>query len=56
MVEFTDTGFANVRQVVDKLASMLPDTIPDRAIVSFTIRNLDKGQAVTYEKQKGKGF
>lgn len=51
-----DIGFRNVKEVVSRLASMVPDDIPDRAIVQFRIDNLDKGQSVVYEHQKGKGF
>ncbi len=56
LAKFTDVGFNNVDEVIDKLVSMLPDDIPDRAIVLFKIVNVDKKQTVVYQRQKGKGF
>lgn len=56
VAEFTDVGFNNVDEVIDKLVMMLPDDIPNRAIVMFKIVNLDKNQTVVYQRQKGKGF
>ena len=56
VAELTDVGFNNIDEVIARLASMLPDDIPDRSIVMFKIVNLDKGQTVVYQRQKGKGF
>lgn len=56
VAEFTDVGFNNVDEVIAKLATMLPEDIPDRTIVMFKIVNLDKNQTVVYQRQKGKGF
>ncbi|MEG2599538.1 MAG: phage integrase SAM-like domain-containing protein, partial [Muribaculaceae bacterium] len=56
VAELTDVGFNNVDEVIARLVEMLPDDIPDRAIVMFKIVNLDKDQTVVYQRQKGKGF
>ena len=56
LAEFTDVGFNNVDEVVNRLVTMLPTDIPERSVVLFKIVNLDKGQTVVYQKQKGKGF
>ncbi len=56
VAELTDVGFNNVDEVITRLVKMLPDDIPNRAIVMFKIVNLDKNQTVVYQKQKGKGF
>lgn len=56
VAEFRDVGFNNVDEVIARLVTMLPDDIPDRSIVMFKIVNLDKGQTVVYQRQKGKGF
>lgn len=56
VAELTDVGFNNVDEVIAKLATMLPDDIPNRSMVMFKIVNLDKNQTVVYQRQKGKGF
>lgn len=56
VAELTDVGFNNVDEVIAQLITMLPDDIPDRAMVMFKIINLDKDQMVVYQRQKGKGF
>ncbi len=56
VAELTDVGFNNVDEVIARLVTMLPDDIPNRAMVMFKIVNLDKNQTVVYQRQKGKGF
>lgn len=56
VAELTDVGFNNVDEVIAKLVTMLPNDIPNRAMVMFKIVNLDKDQTVVYQRQKGKGF
>ncbi len=56
VAELTDVGFKNVDEVIARLVTMLPDDIPNRAMVMFKIVNLDKNQTVVYQRQKGKGF
>lgn len=56
VAELTDVGFNNVDEVIEKLAEELPDDIPLRSMVIFKIENQDKGDAVVYERMKGKGF
>lgn len=56
LAEIQDIGFSNVDEVCEQLAAMLPETIPDRAIVQFKIVNMDTSQIWTTEHQKGKGF
>ena len=56
VAELTDVGFNNVDEVIDRLVTMLPTDIPERAVVLFKIVNLDKDQVVVYQKQKGKSF
>jgi len=56
LCEVRDTGFTNKKQIVDMLASRLPDDVPDRAIVQFVVENIDKGGMWMYEHQVGKGI
>ena len=56
LAELQDIGFGTVDEVVKALATKLPDSIPDRAIVSFRIKNVDSDNEVVYEHMKGKGF
>lgn len=56
LAEVMDIGFNNIDSVVERLVSMLPDTIPNHAIVLFKITNIDKDQTVVVQRQKGKGF
>lgn len=56
VAELTDIGFNNVDDVIARLATMLPEDIPNRSMVMFKIVNLDKNQTVVYQRQKGKGF
>lgn len=54
--EIRDSGFSNKKEVIAKLVELMPNNIPDRAIVQFMIENTDKKQKWMYEHQKGKGF
>lgn len=51
-----DIGFANIDEVITRLASQLPTTIPQRSAVQFRIANCDTGRTAVYERTKGKGF
>lgn len=50
-----DIGFNNVDEVLATLRPFIPDDVPLHSIVHFKIENLDKGQTVIYERQRGKG-
>ena len=56
LANFEDIGYSNVDEVITRLASLLPETIPNRSIVQFKIVNLDNDKVAVYERQKGKGF
>lgn len=56
VVEINDIGFNNIEEVITRLASELPEDIPDRSMILFKITNMDKDQAAVYQRQKGKGF
>lgn len=56
LANFEDIGYSNVDEVIARLASLLPETIPNRSIVQFKIVNLDSDKVAVYERQKGKGF
>lgn len=56
VAELEDVGFNNVDEVIERLAAMLPEEIPMRSMVMFKVTNMDKGQTVVYQRQKGKGF
>lgn len=56
LAEVEDVGFSNVDEIISRLASMLPDNIPERCMVQFRIENKDKKQTAIYERMKGKGF
>ena len=56
LAEVSDIGFCNVDEVIDRLARLLPDTIPDKCAVQFRIKNLATDREVVYERTKGKGF
>ena len=45
-----DIGFNNVDEVIDKLMSMMPDTIPSRTMVQIRIENKDKDQKQDYTR------
>ena len=45
-----DIGFNNVEEVIDKLMSLKPDTIPSRTMVQIRIENKDKGQSQDYSR------
>ena len=45
-----DIGFNNVNEVIDKLMSMLPDTVPSRTMVQIRIENVDKNQKKDYTR------
>lgn len=53
---FTDIGYNNIEEVIKKLASQVPNFVPDGSKVDFRIDNLDKDEFRIYTKQKGKGF
>ena len=54
--EVSDIGFSNVDEVISRLVPQLPDTIPERCMVQFRIKNVDTDCEAVYERQKGKGF
>ena len=54
--EFTDIGFSNVDEVIERLASGLPTDIPEGCTVQFRITNCDSQREAVYERTKGKGF
>ena len=54
--EFTDIGFSNVDEVIERLASGLPTDIPEGCAVQFRITNCDSQREAVYERTKGKGF
>lgn len=56
LAEVSDIGFGTIDAVIKALVPSLPDTIPNRAVVQFRIKNLDSGKEAIYERQKGKGF
>lgn len=56
LADVSDIGFANIDEVIARLAAKLPDTIPDRCAVQFRIRNVDTDRETVYERTKGKGF
>ena len=56
LANFEDIGYSNVDEVIIRLASLLPEIIPNRSIVQFKIVNLDNDKVAVYERQKGKGF
>lgn len=45
-----DIGFNNVEEVIDKLMSMIPETIPSRTMVQIRIENKDKDQSQDYSR------
>lgn len=50
MAKLEDIGFNNVDEVIDKLMSQLPDTLPARTMVQIRIENKDKGQTQDYSR------
>lgn len=54
--EIEDIGFNNVDEVIAKLATFVPDDVPERSMVQFRIENVDKEQTAIYERMKGKGI
>ncbi len=56
VAEVQDIGFSTVNEVVKVLVPLLPREIPERATVSFRIKNVDSGSEAVYEHTKGKGF
>lgn len=56
LAEVSDIGFNNKEEVISKLASLLPDSIPDKCAVQFRIKNVDTDCEMVYERTKGKGF
>lgn len=53
---FTDIGYNNIDDVIEKLSSHVPSFVPDGARVDFRIDNLDKDDYRVFMRQKGKGF
>lgn len=56
IAEVSDIGFTTINSVITTLIPKLPDTIPNRAVVQFRIKNVDTGKEAIYERTKGKGF
>ena len=56
LAEVTDIGFSNVDEVMARLATKFPDTIPPGCSVYFRIKDVDADIEVVYERTKGKGF
>lgn len=56
LAEVSDIGFGTVEAVIERLAGLLPDTIPDKCAVQFRIKNVDADREAVYERTKGKGF
>ncbi len=52
IANITDTGFKNITEVIDRLSSMIPETIPKRAVISYRISNLDSGKELIIDKIK----
>ncbi len=50
--EIEDIGFHNIDEVIAKLWPLVPDYIPERAMIQFKIRNMDKQQEVVHERMK----
>ncbi len=50
--EVEDIGYNNIDEVINALWPFVPDYIPDRAMLQFKIRNVDKQQEVVYERMK----
>lgn len=56
LAEVTDIGFSNVDEVMARLTTKFPDTIPPGCSVYFRIKDVDADIEVVYERTKGKGF
>ena len=56
LAELTDIGFGTVDEVIARLVKELPETIPTRATVYFSITKMDTGKEAIYPRTKGKGF
>lgn len=56
LASFEDIGYSNVDDVINRLALLLPETIPNRSMIQFKIVNLDNDKVAVYERQKGKSF
>lgn len=56
LAEITDIGFSNVDEVMSRLITKFPDTIPPGCAVYFRIKDVDADIEVVYERTKGKGF
>lgn len=52
--EIEDIGFNNIDEVIAKLWAFVPEYIPERAMIQFKIRNMDKQQEVVHERMKRK--
>lgn len=50
--EIEDIGFNNIDEVINALWPFVPDYIPERAMIQFKIRNMDKQQEVVHERMK----
>ena len=51
IAQIMDIGYNNVESVIEKLKSMLPSFVPDRAMVEYVIDNIDDGEKRTYKRQ-----
>ena len=56
IAEFTDIGFNNVDEVIDRIVKAFPHDIPVGCTVQIRLTNCDSQKDVVYERTKGKGF
>ena len=56
IAEFTDIGFRNIDEVINRLVSKFPSTIPMRSEVTFRIKDADTEKEGIYTRVKGKSF
>lgn len=56
LAEVSDIGFGTVDDVITRLVTQLPDTIPTGCTVQFRIKDVDTDREAVYERMKGKGF
>lgn len=54
LYELQEIGFNNKEEVIDKLATFVPDEIPNRSMLQFKVENIDRGQVAVYERMKVK--
>ena len=56
IAEFTDIGFRNIDEVINRLVSKFPSTIPMRSEVTFRIKDADTEKEGIYTRVKRKSF